>query len=87
MIEYAILGVLLRRAITLRGVGGWFAVVAVGAVIGSLDEWYQSSVPGRLASTQDWLADMIGVCLGVAVYSIVARRRGVETRKGEYRSR
>jgi VanZ family protein len=83
LVEYAILGVLLRRAVTLRGVRGWLAVVTVGAAIGFLDEWYQSSVPGRVASIRDWLADTIGVCLGMMVYSMVARRRGVETEKGE----
>ena len=85
--EYAILGVLLRRATPLRGIGGLLAMVAVGAAIGFLDEWYQSSVPGRFASTQDWLADMIGVCLGVVVCTIVARCRSTRIQKGEYRSR
>ncbi len=43
-------------------------VVALSAVLGALDEYHQSFVPGRDASVDDWLADVIGSVIGVASF-------------------
>ena len=43
--------------------------VAIGilAAHGALDEWHQSWVPGRTASLTDWIADVVGGLVGLAV--------------------
>jgi VanZ family protein len=68
---YAVLGVLVRRAVlapdSLRTLA--LIVVAVSA-FGALDEWHQGFIAGRSQSGFDWLADTLGVITGV----LVARR-------------
>ena len=87
-LEYAILGILLYRAMPARGFRRWLATLGIiGAAIGFLDELYQSTVPGRSASASDWLADLGGVCFGIVGCALAARARLVETGKGEYRGR
>tara|TARA_B100000886_G_C20335162_1_gene454142 strand:+ start:631 stop:969 length:339 start_codon:yes stop_codon:yes gene_type:complete len=63
-IEYGILGVLLRRA---GGdtVFGTIYLCLFGIVIGCLDEFWQTFIPGRTGSYFDVMADAIGVIFGV----------------------
>ena len=77
---YGALGVLLVRAlagaawtgVTSRAASlAWVMAVAWGA----LDEWHQSTVPGRSLSGRDLVADAIGAALAVAVVLLAARRR------------
>jgi VanZ family protein len=75
-IEYFIMGVLLFRGI------GWEAggvrwvmfgfLFSVAATIGAVDEIYQSYIPGRDMNTTDWLADMAGAAVGIAVAMFVS---------------
>ncbi len=51
-------------------------VVAVGLIIGVLDELYQHLVPGRAVEFLDWVADTIGVVAGTTIAMIHYRRRG-----------
>ena len=43
------------------------AVGTAGALLGALDEQVQRLAPGRDVSMADWLADLIGVSLGLAL--------------------
>ena len=57
-----------RRAIRARGDRvSWWIVVAI-ALVGSFDEWHQQAVPGRSAEALDWMADVIGACVGVLAW-------------------
>ena len=40
-------------------------VALTGLAVGGLQEWHQSYLPGRVASLDDWLADLAGVLLGL----------------------
>jgi VanZ family protein len=41
----------------------------IGAGYGALDEWHQSFVPGRDANLGDWMADVVGVMLGLMLFA------------------
>jgi VanZ family protein len=57
-----------RRAFRARGDAvSWWVVVGF-ALVGAFDEWHQRSVPGRSAEALDWMADVIGACLGVLAW-------------------
>lgn len=40
-------------------------VALAGLGVGIAQEWHQSYLPGRVASLEDWLADLAGVLLGL----------------------
>lgn len=71
-IEYAILGVLLARALVKAKPSGipsrwvWHIAAAVSILYGASDEWHQTFVPGRFATLADWVADVLGSIAGVA---------------------
>jgi len=73
VIEYAILGYLLRRALVYQGNNyihthaGWLTIV-LGSLYAISDEIHQSFVPGRFAGVDDVIADVIGVALVVFIY-------------------
>ena len=75
---YGVLGVLLGRAergllgLPLRFVGTVAAVSAFAA----LDEWHQRFIPGRSASTGDWVADTLGALVGLLAVALT--RRGAQ---------
>lgn len=46
-------------------VSGFFVAVSFGMV----DEWYQSFIPGRIASLSDMAANALGGAIGVGVYA------------------
>ena len=64
LVEYAILGALLARA--LRHPAAAFLVAAAYAVT---DEVHQSFVEGRVGSPVDWGIDALGAALGVLAYA------------------
>lgn len=66
---YSLLGMLLARGQTRSGIAVLWAVAA-GMLIGALDEFYQSFVPGRSAELADWIADALGVLTGVSLYHL-----------------
>lgn len=56
------------------------AVGAGLAAFGGVDEWHQQFIPRRDASVGDWLADVVGVMLGMTGFrALRARRSGVES--------
>jgi len=63
--EYTPLGILLLRAFSSSQ---FPAAFATGAMIGGLDEMFQKFVPTRHTSAWDFLADVAGVAIGVAIY-------------------
>lgn len=64
---YLILGFLFGYAVYRARLSPLIAI-ALGWVYGALDEIHQSSVPGRIASFGDWLADAAGVLIGLLLY-------------------
>jgi len=76
VIEYAILGYLLRRALVYQGNNylqihaGWLTIL-YGSLYAISDEIHQLFVPGRVAGIDDTIADIIGVTLVVFIYFIV----------------
>lgn len=68
-VEYGILGWLMARAVGRRTFGGWAATIGLAAVVGTVDEIYQSVVPGRFASLGDALADLAGASAGAAAWA------------------
>jgi VanZ family protein len=64
LVEYAILGALLYRA-----VGREPLAVAVGSAYAVTDEFHHVFVPGRAGSPLDWLIDTVGVVAGVLLLS------------------
>jgi VanZ family protein len=67
--EYAILGVLLLRA-----VGREPAAAAIGIAYAVTDELHQAFVPGRHAAAYDVAIDAVGVLLGIYVVGRASRR-------------
>lgn len=79
--EYAILAVLLSRAInsTSRPRSLWLRLllcVLVVAIFGALDELYQSTVPNRQSDVWDLLADSLGGLVGSGLFFLLVGRRG-----------
>ncbi len=74
LVEYGVLGFLLRRAMASRGGAGIIAAIAIATLVGTLDEVYQSTVPGRYPSVFDALADFLGGSLGAFFYPMIAGR-------------
>lgn len=56
---------------------GWQIVwvAALALVVGFVDEWHQSFLPGRVASASDWAADLVGVVLAVWFVKVGLRRK------------
>ena len=82
--EYAILAMLLWRA--LRGGIRWqmkmsilFLVAALGsAIFAASDEFHQSFVPSRTASTNDVMIDICGALIGLLICLAFAARKRPE---------
>lgn len=72
LIEYAVFGVLLFRAIRADREGwSWrwaVAAIAIAALYAMTDEWHQSFVPSRTASVWDVLIDTTGATLGQVLF-------------------
>lgn len=63
---YAILAALsLRATLTPTRLATALAVVTAVSVLGAIDEWHQSFIPGRSMSFADWVADTAGATVGV----------------------
>jgi VanZ family protein len=60
VVEYAVLGALLARAL-----GAGVPAFAAGVAYAVTDELHQSFVPGRHASALDVVVDAVGVALGI----------------------
>ncbi len=79
LVEYGILGWLSARAVGSRSTGGWAITVGLSAVVATIDEFYQSFVPGRFASLADAVADIFGAAGGAAAWTWVPWRRKPRT--------
>ena len=64
---YLVLGLLLTRATAMLSIPAGVAVL-VGWLYGVTDELHQSFVPGRSAELGDWVADALGVVVGVLLF-------------------
>lgn len=72
---YLILGLSLAWGKATIGSGVPVVVLLLmGVGYGALDEWHQSFVPGRDVSVGDWVADSIGVMLGLLLFSSFSSR-------------
>ena len=72
---YLILGLSLAWGKASTGSGVPVVVLLLmGVGYGALDEWHQSFVPGRDVSVGDWVADSIGVMLGLLLFSSFSSR-------------
>jgi len=68
--EYGLFGLLLGRAFRFtvggqRGIRWALATVALGGLVGAMDELYQRLTPGRQSDVRDWVADFAAVTLAV----------------------
>jgi len=70
---YAVLGALLARGQVASGISVG-AAATLGLLYAASDEWHQSFVPGRSADAADWIADAVGVVLGLTLYHRGRRR-------------
>ena len=74
---YAVLGVLLVRAMRLSGrltrAALSLAVLGV-ALFAAVDEWHQRWVPGRSGDFADWSADLAGATLALMLAARLAPR-------------
>ena len=78
LMEYALLGLLLARAVraTLRiewPLVAGLLMLLLGMTVGLSDELFQSLIPGRQSSAMDFLADTLGLALAQLVYLAVVR--------------
>jgi VanZ family protein len=51
-----------------------FMLLLMGAGYGALDEWHQSFVATRDVSVGDWVADSVGVVMGLMLFSLMSSR-------------
>ena len=64
LVEFAILGFLLARALRREP-----AAALLASLYAATDEVHQAFVPGRHASPLDWLIDTVGVVAGVLLFA------------------
>ena len=73
LLEYLVLGVLIARVMahvipSPRSMPATLLAIAIGALIATCDELFQSTVPRRHSSIFDGLADTLGIALGQLLY-------------------
>ena len=79
IVEYAILGLLLLRAM-----GRELPALAVGIAYAITDELHQHFVGGRHASAVDVLIDTVGLAIGIfVVYRLLQTRPVPDTRRAQ----
>lgn len=78
---YALFGALLAFAAHRSALRLWVAVV-LGVLYGASDEIHQSFVPGRSPDVRDWVADALGVCFAVFLYTRWRARRSAPSAGG-----
>jgi len=79
LVEYAVLGFLLARALrisrpSLGGAGIAALACLLGAAYGASDEFHQSFVPDRTSSLWDLAADGTGALLGALLLVLLSQR-------------
>lgn len=69
---YTILAALsLRATLTPRDFSTVLLVVLSVALLGAVDEWHQSFIPGRSMEFLDWIADSVGALSGALIVRFV----------------
>jgi len=58
--------------------------VALSALYAASDEVHQLSVPGRMASLSDWLADVVGILIAVGLLAWWVRKRDQDQTPARY---
>lgn len=80
LLEYSLFGLLAGRAIrftlgpTKRRLAAALGTMALGAVVGALDELYQRGVPGRSSDVRDWITDVGAVAIAVLATQLIHTR-------------
>jgi VanZ family protein len=80
LLEYSLFGLLAGRAIrftlgpTKRRLAAALGTMALGAVVGALDELYQRGVPGRSSDVRDWITDIAAVAISVLATQLIHTR-------------
>lgn len=64
------------------GAGSRIAAWVGGLAFAALDEWHQTFVVTRVPSLGDWVADAVGLTLGLAAVALFVRRRPGTARGG-----
>jgi len=79
---FGLLATAIFRIPAVRSLGAWrggAAAVGAAALYGCLDEFRQTFTPGRSVEFADWLADVCGATMAVALYNwIGSYRRALE---------
>ena len=73
LVEYA--GFAFLLAWTRPATASLVPIIIIASLFGMADELYQSFIPGRGSSAADWIADTIGVAVGVYAFQLWNRRR------------
>lgn len=68
---YAVLAGLLLLGLGRRA---WPWVLAGTLLLAGWDEWHQFALPGRSPDIDDWLADALGVVVGIGISHAIGRR-------------
>ena len=71
---FAVLAFALGLLSDQRGGHMWLVAVAGSLLIGALDEWHQTYLPGRNAGWNDLAMDAVGSLAGATVLVLVRRR-------------
>jgi VanZ family protein len=78
LMEFAILGFLLSfgcfLSLKYRLKAKAYLTLLSGALLGALDEFHQYFVPARSAEILDWVADVLGILLGLLIFISLFRR-------------
>ena len=80
LLEYSLFGLLAGRAIRFtlgpakHRLAAALGTIALGALVGALDELYQSGVPGRHSDPNDWMMDVAAVSIAVLLTQLVRTR-------------
>jgi VanZ family protein len=73
-IEYGLLSFFIARAFSGRiDMAKVALIIVISMILGILDEFHQSFVPGRFCSVADLLVDFAGICAAVFLYSRIKR--------------
>jgi len=80
-IEFAIFGALLWRSanrwkLSLTRIKLLIIALIIGSIYAAFDEFHQFLVPGRNSDFADWIADAIGLAVGIVVaYIFISEKR------------
>jgi len=77
--EFAVLGALLRFAFGRDS--GWTRPLLIGAAFSALDELHQRFVPGRECDLRDWVADIVGIIIGLVLMRPIVKHPATDLRR------